>query len=102
MCETLVGLVLFLDVDWYPTWIHPDPHILYEAYGSPGAKEEARTRPKYEALSYTWGAPRDQQTAFVLDGDSGLAGGEPSRLPIGNNPGSAIRHLRHPDCHRVF
>ena len=78
------------------SWNHPSGEPVVSA-----TTQHNNTQPQYEALSYTWGATSDPDTARVI-------GLEPEKveefatLDIYQNLASAFRHLRYVDQARTF
>ncbi|KAI1802000.1 HET-domain-containing protein [Daldinia bambusicola] len=121
--ETLEGRVVFRNYEGrYSSWDHPDPNFPRERYEVP---DPGTPSVEFEALSYTWGAPKIREKATVLVGDGSgeedavrRGGGGGFSRTLGLLPGSsgssstqkiglqgnladAMRHLRYEDRSRV-
>ena len=89
--ETLDGRYLFGHYG-STSWNHPDPDVPPSSYQPPPDGPPLGFRPQYEALSYTWGADENPQTAFIPSTDNSAP---LSTLSISQNLAGALRHLRH-------
>jgi hypothetical protein len=93
--ETLDGRYLFIHNGPYNSWDHPNPGFDRTLYELKPQKTLSEYKPIYEALSYTWGPMTKPVVLHVL-------GQVPTRLGIGINLATALKHLRHPDQPRTI
>lgn len=104
--QTLDGRYLFMSPrnSGIPnSWEHPDANCDPKAYELPKRSADdgsLRHVPPYEALSYTWGTPGNEEHVYVTDPADPLR--TPSWLRIRANLASALRHLRYPDRQRTL
>ncbi|CAL8580905.1 hypothetical protein XPA_006621 [Xanthoria parietina] len=104
--QTLDGRYLFMSPrnSGIPnSWKHPDPNYDPKAYELPTRSADdgfLRHIPSYEALSYTWGTPDNEEHVCVTDPDDPLR--MSSWLQVRANLATALRHLRYPDRPRTL
>jgi hypothetical protein len=98
--ETVEGRYIFEQPDSDLTsWVHPDPDIDFSAYEKVGEARYQNFRPRYEALSYTWGTT-DNPTLLYIESEDPKA--PPSTLEIQENLAIALKHLRFPEETRIL
>lgn len=107
--ETLDGRYLFMTLGTAGvpnTWDHPDPNFDRSLYEK--REQSSDYKPKYEALSYTWGitedAPSQEESPVIpyvaqVLGDNGESQGN---LALGDNLAKALKHLRYRDRPRAL
>ena len=96
--ETIGGRYIFTtsdDQNHSNSWMHPDPSFDNSSLRVRLQHPPPEFEPKYDALSYTWGSPKDPVTAYIPDCD--VSQHHRMKFPIGQNLACALRHLRHPD-----
>ncbi|KAI8945012.1 heterokaryon incompatibility protein-domain-containing protein [Xylaria longipes] len=70
------------------SWTHPDPDFDHSLYQASLQGSESDHKPKYDALSYTWGSPENLKTIWV--------GSPPTAtLQITQNLARALQYLRY-------
>lgn len=101
--ETLDGRYLFTE----PTrdgecnsWLHPDFTIHPSLYEALDPEDVSEYKPKFEALSYTWGSTAHQEVAII--GDPSIPKVHQTTMKIGTNLAVALRHLRYPHEFRIL
>ncbi|KAL9607488.1 MAG: hypothetical protein Q9167_007602 [Letrouitia subvulpina] len=85
------------------SWKHPDANCDPKAYELPKSSADDGSLwhvPPYEALSYTWGSPDNQEYISVINPVDPLR--TPSWVRIRANLATALRHLRYPDRQRML
>jgi Heterokaryon incompatibility protein (HET) len=98
--ETVEGRYIFEHpVSGLTTWVHSDPNISALAYETVGDAPYGTFRPRYEALSYTWGTTNNPTFLYVESDDPKAP---PSTIEIQQNLASALKHLRLPDETRTL
>lgn len=90
------GRYIFKHRDGSPnSWDHPDPNFDRTLYDLPKRAVFSENKPKYEALSYTWGSTDKPVTAYVL-------GQTTTTMKIGASLATALRQLRYTDKPRIL
>jgi hypothetical protein len=106
--ETREGDILFQNLATkQASWSHPDPTFDPRLYAPAPDYPEPDFWPKYEALSYMWGSPKDPQTAYIemqsLPSSHSMGTGpNHATFSIGQNLASALRYLRYKDRTRTL
>ncbi|KAK0648465.1 heterokaryon incompatibility protein-domain-containing protein [Cercophora newfieldiana] len=92
--ETVGDRVIFEGPSGVVTWKHPVEGFETSHYIKPTELWD-NFEPKYEALSYEWGSPRDTETVYVN-------GPAVTKLTVRCNLASALRFLRYADRVRTL
>jgi hypothetical protein len=98
--ENVEGRIYFQNESTERTcWQHPDSDFGQNLYADTEEVDDPEYRPKYEALSYTWGSAEKTDIVYV---QQDAAKGPTQYLEIGQNLASALRHLRHSTTTRTM
>lgn len=92
----------------HASWTHPNPNVSLDEDSflvtDTSSVDITAIKPDYDALSYTWGTPEDEETLLVgssakevLDAEASLA-----TLQIRQNLAAALRYLRSPHTPRTL
>ncbi|KAI9646426.1 hypothetical protein NHQ30_004418 [Ciborinia camelliae] len=94
--ENIDGRYIFQHRGGKPnSWDHPDPEFDRSLYDLPNHGALQEYKPRYEALSYTWGSMENPVTVHVLGEIS-------TKMQIGASLATALRQLRYTNKSRTM
>jgi hypothetical protein len=102
--ETYEGWFIFNCGIDHASWTHPNANFDRTKYESLEDTNDLEFKPKYEALSYTWGLPGDSDTIYIENSSPQLkdTNAFPTTIEVRRNLSDALRYLRYPDKYRTL
>ncbi|CZR66363.1 uncharacterized protein PAC_16264 [Phialocephala subalpina] len=86
----------------FTSWEHPSPSFDPCIINDEDNRDIIEVQPQFEALSYTWGSPKNPEISYVEVIDEKQHSTTLYTLEIGQNLALALRHLRRSDDSRVL